>query len=616
MQRKLAQVAVRTSLLYGFIGSLWILLSDQVLVAIVSDPNTINRLQTYKGWTFVTVSALVLYTTLRRELHRWEQEVAGRREAEEAVRESARRFRFLVENAPDGIFIQTEGRFFYLNPAAVKLFGAQSLDDLIGKPILERVHPEYQESVRERIRVLNSERKDVPFVEEKFLKLDGSQVDVEVTALPFAYEGHNGSLVFCRDITERNQVNQEKAALAEQLQQAQKMEAIGTLAGGIAHDFNNILSAILGFAELASFDMDEAFKAKRNLEQSIKAAHRAKDLVQQILTFSRQGKQERKPLNLKPIVKEGLKFLRASLPATIEIHQEIEEDLGPIEADPTQIHQVLMNLCTNAAHAMDEKGGVLIVSLSNLDLDRGITAAQAGIEAGSYVRLQVSDTGHGMSPEILRRIFDPYFTTREPGKGTGLGLSVVHGIVKSYGGRIAVSSEAGKGSTFDIYFPRIETAGVPMEAYRAELLPLGSRERVLFVDDEKAIVDLSREILGHLGYEVVTRTSSIEALELFRARSDQFDLVITDMTMPNMTGDRLAKELLRIRPDIPIILCTGFSEHITEEKAKGIGIRELVMKPMTMRELATAMRRALNSTGSMKNLIHTNNNLSTEDNMT
>jgi PAS domain S-box-containing protein len=393
----------------------------------------------------------------------------------------------------------------------------------------------------------------------------------------------------------------EKEKLTAQLRQAQKMEAIGTLAGGIAHDFNNILSAILGYAELASFGIGENDKVKYYLEQSMLAASRAKDLVQQILTFSRQTKQELKPLNIKPIVKEGLKFLRASLPSTIEIREDIEEELGTIEADSTQVHQVLMNLCTNAAHAMEKNGGALEVSLSKLDIKGETSSAAQEIEPGSYVRLRVTDTGHGMHPEILERIFDPYYTTKEGGKGTGLGLAVVHGIVKSYGGAITVSSEVGKGSTFDIYFPRIGTVDFSSKGEEGEPLPLGGHERVLFVDDEEGIVEVGREILEYLGYEVVAKTSSTEALELFRGHADRFDLVITDMTMPNMTGDKLAQELIRIRPEIPIIICTGFSEHITEEKAKTIGIREFAMKPLVIRDLAKAIRRALDDQGKKKN---------------
>jgi PAS domain S-box-containing protein len=394
---------------------------------------------------------------------------------------------------------------------------------------------------------------------------------------------------------EQKRAEKEKDILQEQLQQAQKMEAIGTLAGGIAHDFNNILTAILGYAELASLDLPEDSKVKDNLQQSIRAGHRAKALVQQILAFSRRGREERKPVNIKPIIKEELKFLRASLPATIEIRQDMAEDLGAIEADPTQVHQVVMNLCTNAAHAMGENGGVLRVSLNNCRVEKGTSAAIAGIEPGPYLRLRVSDTGHGMPPEILKKIFEPYFTTKEIGKGTGLGLAVVHGIVKGYGGGITVSSEVGQGSTFDVYFPWVETPKEVSVAGARESLPAGGHERILLVDDEHAVAEVVQGMLTILGYRTSARTSSIEALELFRAKPDQFDLVVTDMTMPNMTGDKLTGKLLEIRPDIPIILCTGFSEYITKEKAEGLGIRELLLKPLVMKELAQAVRRVLDS---------------------
>jgi len=288
-----------------------------------------------------------------------------------------------------------------------------------------------------------------------------------------------------------------------------------------------------------------------------------------------------------------LKFLRASLPSTVEIRQDLEENPGTIKADPTQIHQVLMNLCTNAAHAMGEKGGVLGVSLSNCTLKEGASAAAVGVEPGHYLRLQVSDTGHGMSPEILKKIFDPYFTTKEVGKGTGLGLAVVHGIVKGCEGGITVSSEVGKGSTFNIYFPSLDVQE-PMKVSTAEeFLPVGGRERILIVDDEPTVIEVVQGMLTVLGYRISARTSSIEALELFRAKPNHFDLVITDMTMPNMTGDKLTVELRKINPAIPIILCTGFSEFITEEKAKSLGIRALLLKPLVMTDLAQAVRRAL-----------------------
>ena len=522
-------------------------------------------------------------------------------ETEESLRRSEGKFRDLYDHAPLGYHeYDMEGRIASVNRTELEILG-YTAEEMIGQYMWK--FDIDGEAARERI--LAKLRGILPpdsNLERTYRKKDGTSMSVLCQDRLILDERGKIRGIRCiiQDITERKETEKEKAVLQDQLRQAQKMEAIGTLAGGIAHDFNNILTAILGYAELASLALEESSKAKHNLENSMKAAHRAKDLVQQILTFSRQGKQERKLLNIKPIIKEGLKFLRASLPATIAIHQKIEDDLGLVMADPTEIHQVLMNLCTNAAHAMDEIGGDLGVFLGNFDMDGRKSAAPVEIQPGPYVRLRVSDTGRGMPPGILSRIFDPYFTTKGPGKGTGLGLAVVHGIVKGYGGEITVSSEVGKGSTFDIYFPRIEAAGVDLGSFKAEPLPLGGNERVLFVDDEKAIADVGREILGHLGYEVTARTSSIDALELFREKSDQFDLVVTDMTMPNMSGDKLAQELLKIRRDIPIILCTGFSEHITEDRAKVMGIRGFVMKPMGMQELSKAIRSALDSRRNIK----------------
>jgi CheY-like chemotaxis protein/two-component sensor histidine kinase len=320
--------------------------------------------------------------------------------------------------------------------------------------------------------------------------------------------------------------------------------------------------------------------------------------VKQILAFSRQAEEEKKPVQIGPIVKEALKLLRASLPTTIEFHQNIKPDLDNVLADPTQIHQVLMNLCTNASHAMREEGGILDVSLQNVSIvERGLHIVESekseiGLDPGQYLRLTVSDTGHGMTPEVLERIFDPYFTTKEKGEGTGLGLAVVHGIVKSYGGIITVQSDMGKGTTFHVYLPRIKREVTAGPESRLGEIPTGN-ERILFIDDDPGLVDISKQMLEHLGYKLVTRTSSIEALKLFRAQPDKFDLVITDMTMPNMTGDKLAKELMEIRPDIPIILCTGYSERITEEKAKAMGIRAFTMKPLVIRDFANTIRKVL-----------------------
>jgi signal transduction histidine kinase/ActR/RegA family two-component response regulator len=394
-----------------------------------------------------------------------------------------------------------------------------------------------------------------------------------------------------QDITERKQAEEERIKLEDRLRQAQKMEAIGTLAGGIAHDFNNILAAMIGYAELATIDAPENAPIQAHLKQIVQAGTRGRDIVKQILAFSRQASQEAKPVDMKRVVDEALKFLRATLPTTIEIRRQIQFEPCTILGDATQMQQVLVNLGTNAAHAMQEKGGVLEVSLTGLHLEEKAFPDCPDLKPGSYVKLAVTDTGHGMTREVMACIFDPFFTTKERGRGTGMGLSVVHGIVQGHGGAVRVDSQPGEGSTFEVYFPRLEREAEP-EPDSFSSMPTG-RERILLVDDEKALTDLGERMLGQLGYEVTARTSSTEALELFRDKPDRFDLVITDMTMPGMTGVELSMEVLRIRPDIPVILCTGFSERITEEQAKQKGIRAFMMKPFAMREVAETVRRVL-----------------------
>ncbi len=370
------------------------------------------------------------------------------------------------------------------------------------------------------------------------------------------------------------------------------MEAIGTLAGGIAHDFNNILTPILGYTDMIIDDVPEDSRIRADMEKVIKAANRAKDLVQQILTFSRQVEQERKPVKIHLVVKEALKLLRATLPTTIEIRQNIDTGCGAVLADPTQIHQVLINLCTNAYHAMRESGGVIEVSLGMVEISTELAMNYPNLHEGTYVRLTVSDTGHGMDRGTIERVFEPFFTTKGVGAGTGLGLSVVHGIVVSHGGEITIESELGKGTRFHVHLPRADSV-VEREAPRDDPIPEG-KERILFVDDEEEIARMGKRMLERLGYDVTMRTSSVEALEAFRSQPDGFDLVITDQTMPDMTGVEFVGELLRIRPDLPIILMTGFSEMVTPETAKKIGVREFIMKPIMILDLGKAIRRVLN----------------------
>ncbi len=384
----------------------------------------------------------------------------------------------------------------------------------------------------------------------------------------------------------------ENRRLEEHLRHSQKIEAIGILAGGIAHDFNNILAAILGFTELAAYDVPPASAAGRCLREVLTAGKRAKELVQQILAFSRKTMTERKPVRLHALLQEALVFLRASLPSTIQIDTHMADETGAVLADATQMHQVLMNLYANAAYAMRHTGGVLEVRLEAVDMDAAVAAVHPDLKPGSYIWLTVRDTGHGMTPEVLEHIFEPYFTTKPQGEGNGMGLAVVHGIVTSHGGMMTVTSAPGQGTTFEVYLPRLAEATPDQPASAADPLP-GGTERILFVDDEAAIASLGQEVLTRLGYQVVVCLRSTEALETFRTASPPFDLVITDQTMPYLTGDALARALRDLRPDLPIILCTDFSHTMSAARARSAGIDAVLMKPWQGWELALTIRGVL-----------------------
>ena len=379
--------------------------------------------------------------------------------------------------------------------------------------------------------------------------------------------------------------------LDEHSRQAQKMEALGTLAGGIAHDFNNILSAIVINTELALSEVLGPGGAQPYLPLVLEAADRGKELVKQVMAFSRKKSREPKRVRLAPVIHEALRFLRASLPSTIEITDTVMAEDSVILSDATEIHQVVMNLATNAAYAMQEAGGVLTVKLDAVDIDDRAASRVSGLRSGSYVRLTVEDTGTGIPAEMVPRIFDPFFTTKRQGEGTGMGLPVVHGIVTSSGGAISVESKVGAGSIFRAYFPRVEGGAAPNENPSGPI-PRG-HERVLVVDDERIQAESLREMLKRLGYDVTCETDSVKALELVRARPWEFDVVITDQTMPHMVGTRLAEEAMKIHKGLPVVLCTGYSDRIDERSILGLGIRELVTKPFTLREMASALRRAI-----------------------
>ncbi len=391
----------------------------------------------------------------------------------------------------------------------------------------------------------------------------------------------------------RLQIEEDKNRLQIQLQQSQKMEAIGTLAGGIAHDFNNILGMIIGNTELALDDIPESNPAHFSLQQIKNASFRAADIVSQLLRLSRKTDQELKPIGLMTVIKDALKFLRSTIPTTIEIRKNIPATDEIILADPIQINQIIMNLCINASQEMEETGGILEITVENATLNDEAASSYPDLSKGDYVKVTVSDTGSGIDSEIIDKIFDPYFTTKEVGKGTGMGLAMVHGIVKNHNGAITVDSELGKGTVFSILFPGV--AGNPeLEIKITDELPLG-RETILFIDDEKQIVDMTQLMLERLGYKVEAETNPLTALELFKADPDRFALVITDTTMPKITGVRLSEKLKEIRSDIPVIICTGHSSLINEEKAKAMGIAAYVMKPILIREIAKTIRTVLDN---------------------
>jgi PAS domain S-box-containing protein len=523
------------------------------------------------------------------------RDVTERRQEEEALRESEGKYRFITERMSDVIWtLDANLGVQYVSPSISKALGFTT-EERMKQPVFERVTPESLKKVEEalkfemqRDREGNVDPDRTVTLELEYYHKNGSPVWYETVVSAIRDMGGNiiGFHGASRDITARK-------GLEERLRRAEKMEAIGTLAGGIAHDFNNILSAVLGYTEMALEEPKINDRMRRCLDQVFKAGERARDLVKQILAFSRQMDERPRPLRVSPIIKEVLKLLRASLPTTIKIRQDVQSEPDAVLADPTQIHQILMNLCTNAAHAMRGKKGELKVSLVPVNVEPlDDLIIHHDLSSGRYLRLTVSDAGAGIDNEIIGRIFDPFFTTKKPSEGTGLGLSVVYGIVKSYGGTVTVQSEVGKGTEFSVYLPLLTEIEDKQQAKDEAPIP-GGKERILFVDDESALVQLATSTLSGLGYKVVGRTSSLEALELFRARPDRFDLVITDMTMPNMTGSELAQQLMGLRPDIPVILCTGFSEAITPEKAKALGLRELIMKPIIKNQIAEAIRRAL-----------------------
>ena len=488
------------------------------------------------------------------------------------------------------IAIDAQGRITLLNPIAERLTGWPAAEAL-GRPIEEvfdlRPRDPHAQADHPVAHVL---REGVPLSVTAPTVLrtrQGHEIIIADSVAPIRSPGGGlaGVVLVFRDITADLQ-------LEDQLRQVHHLQALGTLAGGIAHDFNNVLAAIVGYTELAMLDLLPSSSPHTALHHALAAAQRAKDLVQQILVFSRQQPAGRAPLALASLLQEAVTFLRASLPATIELHLQLPGTAGPVFAEATQIHQVVMNLCTNAGYAMREAGGRLELHLDDVDVDTAAAATHPDLTPGPYVRLMVRDTGPGMPPQVLARIFEPYFTTKAVGEGSGMGLAVVHGIVASHGGAVMVESALGQGTTCTVYLPRLaQDVAVPL-APAEVLLPRG-HERLLLVDDEASVAAMGQRLLTRLGYEVVAYTSSREALDAFRAAPDRFDLLITDYTMPQMTGEALARAVREIRPELPLILCTGFSETMTADHARVLGIDAYLMKPWEIHVLAHTLRRVL-----------------------
>jgi len=521
------------------------------------------------------------------------EDVTEYKRVEAALRESEERLTTILESARDGIFMISfnTGERQYVNQAMADMLG-YTKDELLKRRFQDDVDPETVAMFGDIGRGMIATKEAVRGIEYEMAKKDGSSLSVSTTLAPLTdTQGRIADVVgIMRDISDRKRAEEERLRLETQLQQAQKMEAIGTLAGGISHEFNNILGIIMGNTELAIGDVPDGNPARECLEEIQQASLRARDVVRQILSFSRHSLYERKPIAAAGIVEETLKLLRASIPASIDIHQDLTAQNDTIVADQAQIGQIVMNLCTNSAQAMSE-GGVLNVNLVNATLPAGSGESSAAEQAGEYLKLTVKDSGHGIDPENMDRIFDPYFTTREIGEGSGLGLSVVNGIVRRHGGRTVIKSKSGIGTTVDVYLPLVEEQ-VAGHVEEQEVSLTGS-ERILFVDDEQGLVNAYGSMLRDLGYDVTSETDPEKALAVFREQFENIDLVITDMTMPQMNGDKLTREITKIKPGIPVILCSGYSDLFTEDEASEIGISALSVKPVVKRDIAKTIRSLL-----------------------
>jgi PAS domain S-box-containing protein len=542
----------------------------------------------------VGASGLVSLCLLAWLLHRLWLTSARETQVTAVLKESDERNRTMLAVSPDGIWIHTNARIIYVNDALVKMLGYDSPRELVGREIFEFFVPEYREKLRQRVdQVVTKLAPRAPLAQAAMLRRDGSRLEVETTAAGFRQNDALCSVAFIRDITERQLAEARRAQLEAQLRESQKMEALGTLAGGVAHDFNNALAAITGNVELARQDVGLSHPALVSLEEIGKASRRAKDLVQQILTFGRRQKLERKPTALALVVVESARLMRATLPASVTLRVDCKADTPAVLADATQVKQILLNLCGNALQAVQdmERPGVIEVRLEACTLGE----ARGDLRPGQYACLTVQDNGSGMDEATRSRVFEPFFTTKPVGKGTGLGLSVVHGIVKAHEAGIEVESTLGEGSAFRIYFPTAEASVTEIAAPAPGAAPVHVKgQHVLYVDDEEAIVFLMQRLLERQGYRVSGYTDPREALAAARADPGQFDLAVTDYNMPGMSGLDVAQALKAIRADLPVVLASGFITEELRAKAPACGVDAMIYKPDTADELCRAVARFAN----------------------
>jgi len=497
----------------------------------------------------------------------------------------------LIRFSPVGIMIVNADSIIHLtNPEMVRMLGVNNDGAIVNHKVVEFITPDDREKYTQNLQTIIEQKAFAYEFVTGFVRQNGNIFPAEWKGGFFEYHGAPAVQMIVHDISTRLQLEQEKAELETQLRYAQKTECLGTLAGGITHDFNNILTPIMGFTELALEEVPKDSVIRNYLQQVLSSTNRALDLVKQILTFLRRSQEELTPLKTQIIFSEVVKLMKATLPATIEIKADIDPNCGLVMAEPAQIHQILMNLCANAYHAMREKGGLLNINLTQIVIDAtappDLCKKQDGsdLEPGVYQSLKVSDTGYGITSDVMEKIFDPYFTTKSREEGTGLGLSILYGIVKSYGGDIRIDSTPGKGSTFTVYLPVTDKEISETQAESSATMQ-GKGERILVIDDEPPNALLLEKMLCKQGYVITTATDSSAALELVREAPEQFDLVITDMTMPQLTGTQLAHEIKVLRPDLPIILCTGYSEKISANSIHTLGLQGFISKPIIRSKL-------------------------------